>query len=243
MRTLPVFVIAVLSMGWQLAIADAEDSTRSPAGFGSNGYVWGQMNRERAEALRLSADSARGKEAFRGCRGCHRTDGAGVRDGTYPRLSGQHASVIIKQVTEVRAGLRINPKMDPFASDHAVSVQEIVDIAAYLEKLVSTRENGKGPDDLSARGRQLYEGGGCIKCHGRRGEGNADEVFPVIAAQHYGYLLREMIHIQDGTRGNSHPDMVKAIAGFAQADLEAVADYLSRLPDHRSVATVKEKQK
>lgn len=243
MRTLPVFVIAVLSLGWQAAVADAEDAKRSPTGFGSKGYVWGQMNRERAEALRLTADPVRGKEAFRGCRGCHRPDGAGVRDGTYPRLSGQHASVIIKQVTEVRAGVRINPKMDPFASDHAVSVQEITDIAAYLERLESTRENGKGPDDRTARGRQLYEGGDCIKCHGRRGEGNADEVFPVVAAQHYGYLLREMLHIQEGTRGNSHPDMVKAIAGFSQADLEAVADYLSRLPDHRGAAAVKEKQK
>ena len=243
MRSLLAALTAVLAIGAQEAAADAADEVRSPIGYGSKGYVWGQMNRERAEALRLSADTARGKEAFRGCRGCHRKDGAGVQDGTYPRLSGQHASVIIKQVTEVRAGIRVNPKMDPFASEHAVSVQEIADIAAYLTTLESTRENGKGPDDMSARGRKLYETRKCAKCHGENGEGDAQEVFPVIAAQHYGYLLREMKHIQNGTRGNSHPDMVKAIAKFKQADLEAVADYLSRLPDYRSVAAVKEKRK
>lgn len=243
MRPVLAIVLAALAMAAQQAAADAADEVRSPAGYGSKDYVWNRMLRERAEALRLGSDPVRGMEAFRVCRGCHRADGAGVRDGTYPRLSGQHASVIIKQVTEVRAGIRINPKMEPFASDHAVSVQEIADIAAYLEGVESTRENGKGQDDLSARGRQLYEGGDCIKCHGRHGEGNAGEIFPVVAAQHFGYLLREMKHIQDGTRGNSHPDMVKAIAGFSQADLEAVADYLSRLPDYRTVAAIRENRK
>lgn len=233
MTRLSTLLAAVLATTALWALADAADETRSPRGYGSAGYEWGRMIPERAEASRLTGDPVRGKAAFRGCRGCHRADGAGVLDGTYPRLSGQHPSVIIKQVTEVRAGVRINPKMDPFASSHAVSLQEVVDIAAYLAGLESARENGKGPDDLSARGRQLYKDGGCAKCHGERGEGNAREVFPVVAAQHYGYLLREMEHIQSGTRGNSHPDMVKAIAKFSQADLEAVADYLSRLPDHR----------
>ncbi|MBI5785421.1 MAG: c-type cytochrome [Rhodocyclales bacterium] len=243
MRPVLAVFMAVLAITAQEAAADAADEARSPSGYGSKDYVWGKMLRERAEAMRASADPVRGMEAFRACRGCHRGDGGGVRDGTYPRLSGQHASVIIKQVTEVRAGIRINPKMDPFASEHAVSVQEIADIAAYLEAVESTRENGKGPDDLTARGKQLYEGNDCIKCHGRHGDGNAAEIFPVVAAQHYGYLLREMKHIQDGTRGNSHPDMVKAIARFTPADLEAVADYLSRLPDYRTVTPAKEQRK
>lgn len=222
-----------LALAATTAAADAIDDAPSPRGYGSKDYVWGKMNRERAEALRLDGDAQRGKEAFRACRGCHRPDGAGLRDGTYPRLSGQHASVIIKQVTEVRAGIRVNPKMEPFASDHAVSVQEIADIARYLSGVESMRENGKGPDDMSARGRALYLEQKCDRCHGLRGEGNAGESYPVVAAQHYGYLLREMRHIQEGTRGNLHPEMAKAIAGLASTDLEAIADYLSRLPDYR----------
>ncbi|MBU1237650.1 MAG: c-type cytochrome [Gammaproteobacteria bacterium] len=243
---MPAILAAALALACQsasVAAADAADKARSARGFGSAEYEWGTIIPERAEAMRLTADPVRGKEAFRGCRGCHRRDGAGVRDGTYPRLTGQHASVIIKQVTEVRSGVRNNPKMDPFASDHAVSVQEVVDIAAYLETLESVRENGKGSEDRSARGRELYVGNKCGKCHGDYGEGNAAEVFPVVAAQHYGYLLREMVYIQGGTRGNSHPDMVKAIEKFTMDDLEAVADYLSRLPDYRTVAELKSKRK
>jgi cytochrome c553 len=183
--------------------------------------------------LKLSGDVVRGKEAFRGCRGCHKADAAGVTDGTYPRLTGQHARVVIKQVTEVRAGVRINPKMEPFSADHAVSPQEIADIAVFLATAETTRENGKGDGDAVAKGRKLYESGKCIKCHGRNGEGDADGPYPVIAAQHYGYLKREMEYIQKGIRGNSHPDMVRAIRHYKHGDIEAMADYLSRLPDYR----------
>lgn len=237
MRKPLLYLAAALSFSWHAAHADAADEARSPFGYGSKGYVWGQMTRERAEALRLKADPVRGKEAFRACRGCHKAEGIGVQDGAYPRLTGQHAGVIIKQVMEVRAGIRINPKMDPFANDHAVSIQEIADISVYLAEAESLRENGKGPGDDVERGKTLYRDHQCYICHGERGEGSVKDVFPVVAGQHYGYLLREMKHIQEGTRGNSHPDMIQAIAPFSSADLEAVADYLSRLPDHRKTAS------
>jgi hypothetical protein len=42
-----------------------------------------------------------------------------------------------------------------------------------------------------------------------------------------------MDYIQRGVRGNSHPDMVKAIRSYSHLDIEAMADYLSRLPDYR----------
>jgi cytochrome c553 len=52
----------------------------------------------------------------------------------------------------------------------------------------------------------------------------------MVAAQHYRYLLRELIHIRDGTRRNSNAEMVKLVAPYTAADLDMLADYLSRLP-------------
>lgn len=225
--------VSLLLLPFHAALADAADAVRSPKGYGSKGYVWGKLLPEQVEVIKLSGDAVRGKEAFRGCRGCHKADAAGVTDGTYPRLTGQHSRVVIKQVTEVRAGVRINPKMEPFSADHAVSPQEIADIAVFLAAAETTRENGKGEGDFVAKGKKLYEQGRCKKCHGTYGEGNADGPYPAIAAQHYGYLKREMEYIQKGIRGNSHPDMVKAIQGYTHEDIEAMADYLSRLPDYR----------
>lgn len=217
------------------AVMASGQTQKPPATFGDKGYKWGEMLPEQKIILGLVGDIERGKEAFRGCRGCHKPDGSGLADGTYPRLSGQHPSVVIKQVTEVRAGIRSNPKMDPFASDHAVTAQEIADIAAYLEVLESKRENGKGPGNDLAKGKALYESGKCMTCHGDFGEGDAAKAYPVVASQHYAYLIREMEWIQKGIRGNSHPRMVKSIANYTRQDIEAVADYMSRMPDHRSV--------
>jgi cytochrome c553 len=216
-----------------LANADPEDAAKVPGGFGSKGYEWNKMTREQADILRLTGDPIRGKTAFAGCRGCHKSDGSGRPDGTYPRLTGQHAIVVIKQVTDTRAGLRVNQKMMPFTSEHAVSLQEIADIAQYLAGAFTDAENGKGPGTKIEQGKKAYESNRCDKCHGLAGEGNERKVYPVVAAQHYAYTLREMQHVKEGSRSNGHPEMSKVLKAMTKDDLEAIADYLSHLPDYR----------
>jgi cytochrome c553 len=228
--------IVVLLFPLQMTLAQAADAY-TPKVYGKKGYVWDEMTPERIAVLQRGGDPVKGKESFRGCQGCHKSDAAGVREGVYPRLTGQHASVLIKQITEIRAGIRSNPKMLPFVEDPAISMEEIGDIAAYLSSLTSVRENGKGAEDMSAQGKKVFLANKCFECHGKNGEGNAAKSYPVLASQHYGYLLREMGLIKTGVRGNSNPDMVKAISKLSQADLEAAADYLSRLPDYRMLAT------
>lgn len=234
MKTIRVLISLVFLISSTYVWADPIDDVKAPGGLGAKSYVWNKMTREQVDILRLSGDFARGKIAFSGCRGCHRADGAGRPDGTYPRLTGQHASVIIKQVADTRAGLRINPKMLPFATDHAVSLQEIADIADYLSKVQTKAENGKGPGTNLARGKEVYEANRCQRCHGLAGEGDPGRVFPVVAAQHYAYTLLEMQHVKDGSRSNGHPDMNKLMKKVSREDMEAIADYLSRMPDYRS---------
>ena len=50
------------------------------------------------------------------------------------------------------------------------------------------------------------------------------------SGQHYRYLLREEVAIRDGERRNANPKMVRLIKGYSDADLQAVADYISQLP-------------
>ncbi len=237
MITLAVAALAPLRS--HAAIAEPCSANRTSEGVGSKDYVWNRMTPERTEVLHKSGDMERGREAFRGCRGCHKPDGFGRVDGTYPKLTGQHASVIIKQVTDIRAGLRFNPKMAPLVSPQEVDTQDIADIAVFLEDQTTIKENGKGPGDQVRLGETLYVKRGCVKCHGKRGEGDKEKLFPVVAAQHFSYLLREMEMIKVGARGNSHPDMVSALRDFSSDEMEAVADYLSRLPDYRQKAAPK----
>jgi cytochrome c553 len=233
MRKAAWLVAVALLLSGPPALADKSDAVKSPLGYGSEGYDWYRMTPERIAILKLTGRADKGREAFRGCRGCHKADGEGLIDGTYPRLTGQHASVIIKQVTDVRAGIRANPKMEPFAADHAMSPQEIADIAVFLAAAETTKENGKGPDEETARGKALYDRHQCATCHGLRGEGDKSNAYPAVAAQHFGYLLREMEHIRDRTRGNSHPNMVRSVRSLSRRQLEEISNYLSRLPDFR----------
>jgi cytochrome c553 len=143
-------------------------------------------------------------------------------------LSGQHTTVLIKQIADIRSGQRINPKMEPFIGDHVLDAFQIADVAVYLNGLPIGAGNGKGPGNLLAKGKELYDRD-CADCHGAKGEGSAAKFFPMVAAQHYKYLLREVNFIRDGDRRNSNPEMVKVIKSYGTGDLEAVSDYMASL--------------
>jgi cytochrome c553 len=182
--------------------------------------------------LATPGDPARGKTAFATCEGCHRKNASGRSDGTIPRLTGQHASVIVKQVLDIRAGRRSNPSMQPFVVDPSFTMTQLVDIAAYLQGLPFEGSIGKGPGTDLAQGKQLYERD-CASCHGARGEGDAAQFNPMVGAQHYRYLVREVIAIRDGSRGNSNAEMVKVVKPYTPAEIEAVADYMSQMAPPR----------
>ncbi len=180
-------------------------------------------------ALALKGDSARGKEAFRDCGGCHRRNATGRAKLAIPRLSGQHASVILKQIVDIRAGRRINERMKAILDEPYLSLQDFADMAVYLRGLEVFDAQTKGPGKDLERGKVLYAKD-CIHCHGSNGEGRADGFIPMLAAQHYSYLLRELGLIRDGARGNSNPVMAATMKAYTQADLEALADYVAHLP-------------
>jgi cytochrome c553 len=190
--------------------------------------AWNEIKGELKVALEAKGDPVRGEAAFQPCQGCHRKDASGRVSGAYPRLAGQHATVLMKQIADIRSGRRSNIKMEPFIDDHVLTAYDIADIAVYLQALPVPTVTGRGPGTGLVKGQQLYDKD-CADCHGAKGEGNAAKFYPMVAAQHYRYLLREVQFIRDGDRRNSNPDMVSVIKSYASADLEAVADYMSQI--------------
>jgi cytochrome c553 len=69
----------------------------------------------------------------------------------------------------------------------------------------------------------------CTSCHGANGEGDAKKFYPVLAGQHYKYMLRQVTEIRDGKRRNANPDMVKIVKKYSDRDLDAVVTYMSTL--------------
>ncbi|MCP5278942.1 MAG: c-type cytochrome [Thiobacillus sp.] len=180
------------------------------------------------QLLAARGDPAKGQEAYVICRGCHRADASGKAEAGYPQLAGQHPSVIIKQMLDVRAGRRDSPRMHPFITSEVVPGEDIAHIAAYLYTLPVPASNGKGSGRLLDLGRHLYERD-CASCHGKHGEGDGARFYPRVAGQHYAYLLRESRESRDKGRRNSHPEMVRLIRHYSDDDLAAVSDYMSRL--------------
>jgi cytochrome c553 len=165
------------------------------------------------------------------CGACHLPSGAGRPDGTFPQLAGQHSTVLIKQMADIRAGLRDNPTMYPFAIT-LTDPQELADAAAYINSLCIPTNHGmyEGKDAAVqiAKGKELYEKQ-CKECHMANGEGNKEKFYPVIAGQHYKYLLRQMTEIREGKRRNANPDMVKVIKPYTDDQLVAISAYQSSL--------------
>jgi len=201
---------------------------RAP-GIESKGYVWNKPDKEKTVALSRSGDPAKGKELYRVCQGCHKDNGAGKSDADYPQLAGQHVTVLIKQMVDVRSGRRDNPKMHPFIANEVLSPEEMADVAAYLNSLPIPTSNAKGDGKHLDRGKYLFEKD-CAGCHGEAGEGDAVKFYPLVASQHFDYLFYEMEQIRDGGRRNANPKMVRVIRKYSDSDLRDVSDYMSRLP-------------
>jgi len=234
MKRLSILTLSLVLSSGQAADRPAEDGGDLPRqpyapGIEAPGYVWNALDGEELLALRAKADPVRGQEAFIVCAGCHGSAALGDEAGYYPRLAGQHASVLIKQLADVREGRRDNPKMYPFANRHVVTTQELADIAVYLQGLPVPRPHGQGPEVDLAAAAALYRKD-CRSCHGEAGEGNGEKFYPRLSGQHYRYLLRQALDIRDGVRRNANPKMVEAVKPYSDEQVEQVIDYISRLP-------------
>jgi cytochrome c553 len=213
-------------------VAFAQVPAPKTQGIESKDYVWNAQEGEKVEALHLKGDPKSGKDTYEVCGACHLPSGAGRADGTFPQLAGQHSTVLIKQLADIRSGLRDNPTMYPFAKEAMVKPQELADTAAYINSLCIPPDHGRyeGPDAAAqvAKGHDLYENE-CKNCHGVNGQGDKEKFYPVIAGQHYKYLLRQMTAIRDGKRRNANPDMVKIIKKYSDEQLVAISAFQSSM--------------
>jgi cytochrome c553 len=186
---------------------------------------------ELAEVKHSTPKLDNGAEQFDICSACHGPDGGGTRDGQVPRIGGQHISVLWKQLVDYRHDRRWDVRMEHFADRHHLpDAQAIADVSAYIHQLEPHGPSGQGSGKLLNAGAALYVQH-CRSCHGATADGDGGRAIPKIAGQHYDYLRRQFYDAVDGRRPNFSPEHIRLLARLDHDDIEALADYLSRLPD------------
>jgi len=187
------------------------------------------VTNEITQALTLTPDIANGEKIYSMCGQCHMANGWGKKDGSFPVIAGQHRNVLIKQLEDIQNKNRDNPTMFPFSDpDEIGGIQGVSDVTAYIATLPPDPTPAIGSGKELAKGKSLYQSR-CAVCHGDKGQGNNDTFFPRLKGQHHAYLLRQSKWIRDGYRKNANEAMLLQVKTMTDDDLDAVADYLSRL--------------
>lgn len=187
----------------------------------------------------LKGDATAGADKSGLCQGCHGGNG-NSEDATFPRLAGQYAPYIAKQVNDFAKGLRANNETMAGMAGTVASTQDALDIGAYFNsQKMASKPIADVDSKLAAKGEKIFYEGipqkevyGCVNCHGERGKGKAPNItqFPVIGGQHRDYIIKELMDFRAGTRANDPAGMMQGIAkGLTDDEIKALANYLSSL--------------
>ena len=170
------------------------------------------------------------------CGGCHGFDG-NSEDATYPRLAGQYAGYIVKQVKDFQNGHRANNDTMAGMAAMVGSDEDAKDIGAFFATQKIKGALTKPDAKIAAAGEKIFREGnaksgvyGCINCHGEKGMGKSAKVstFPVIGGQHRVYLVKQLTEFRDGGRANDPAGMMAGVAkNLTDKEIAAVAEYLS----------------
>ena len=171
------------------------------------------------------------------CAGCHGADGNATIPN-YPKLAGQHASYLLKQLHDFKSGKRKNPIMSAQVAN--LKEQDMEDLAAYFSSQKRTLGAASDPA-LRELGQRIYRGGNettavpaCMACHGPDGAGNPPAKYPNLGGQHADYVAKTLMDFRSGARGMAPKDSAgKIMHDIAKrmddAEIKAVAHYVSGL--------------
>ncbi len=83
---------------------------------------------------------------------------------------------------------------------------------------------------LAADGAALYKAKTCTACHGKDAKTPIMPNYPKIAGQNKAYIIQQMKDIKSGARNNGNTAAMKGVMHLvSDAEIEAIADYVSRL--------------
>lgn len=194
----------------------------------------------------FAADVAKGKIKSASCASCHGSDGNSTTSA-FPNLAGQSESYLLKQLKDFKSGNRVDPVM--VGSVAPLTPEDMADLSAYYATQKASMKTSKHIANSNLElGKKIYRGGkrpsgvtACAACHGPTGKGIPSAGFPVLAAQHPAYIVKQLklfrqhsINAQTGTNEPSRTNdyesmMINFTKSLTNTEIDAVAAYISNL--------------
>lgn len=181
------------------------------------GSAWAQADQARAEKIVSGS-----------CFLCHGENGESSSE-IFPKLAGQHANYIAKQLENFKAGKRKSTAMADMSA--RLTPDEMLAIGAYFETKKSEPEAVKD-QDLAGMGRYIFNSGNrfsgvpaCASCHGKEGLGTAN--LPRLAGQYASYIETQLKLFNQRERTNDNDVMHSIVTKMSPLEMAAVAEYIS----------------
>lgn len=158
------------------------------------------------------------------CAACHGDDGNSTTAGT-PSIAGQPKLFVENQLVLFREELRKSEQMLPVV--RGLKDAEIVKLAEHFSKLpAKSMASGATDAGLMQQGRARAKELRCGVCH--LADFRGQNQVPRLAGQREEYLAAELKAYRDGKRSGGDTIMAASLYGVSDADLRALAHFLSR---------------
>lgn len=182
-----------------------------------------------ANSAWAQADEARAKRIAGGsCFLCHGAMGESTSE-LFPRLAGQHAEYIAKQLAAYQSGERKSSAMAEMVK--GLKSDEMLALGRYYEKMNATPEPSKEPL-LASMGEYIYHNGNkfsgvpaCVSCHGASAQGATN--LPRLATQIPAYTHAQLKNFNQRKRTNDNAVMHVVAEKMTELEMLAVAEYVS----------------
>ncbi|MGB3620301.1 cytochrome c4 [Ketobacter sp. MCCC 1A13808] len=194
-----------------------------------------------ATGVYAAGDAEAGKNKASTCVACHGADGNSTVPN-FPKLAGQSAGYIVKQLQDMKSGARPVPEMAAFLP--ALNDQDIEDLGAYYAE--QPIQPGSADPKLVELGQSVYRAGNaesgvtaCAACHGANGKGMPEAGFPALAGQHAAYIEKQLKAFRaagredhNGARreNDGETKMMRATAArLSDDEISALSSYINGL--------------
>jgi cytochrome c553 len=162
------------------------------------------------------------------CQACHGADGNPLTPDC-PKLAGQYAVYIQKEIRDFQIGSRRDPIMTDIANS-LTNKQDLLDIAAYFAS--QKQMKGVRPVVSKSGHDRFVAGNGCQTCHGVNGKGLAPNrpFAPVIGGQYKAYLVKQLKDFRSNARTNESTGIMNMVAEMmSDEQIDDIAGYESGL--------------